>query len=545
MAEPMRDRVLQAAATVFGEVGAVRGGRREIARQAGVPMRSVTAVGRARIDLLRQVLANLPASAVAQHISEQAQRPDEPALQALLQAVRDIFEDPAAGWDPVELQGLLTARFDDDIRAIEAARFERRWEAAEQVVHQLRGDGDDPVPDEVAALHLIAVGLGIAVLAPLSSRLQDPEAWSALTARMLDAIAADEVPGLSDASVTWRVRLSIPATATATARVMRALSLVDVRVASMFTAPDEAGRQLMDLVVRSPTSIDRRTIVSALGGIGTDVIVTRGVRDDMDDVATRVLHLSAGLAARPDQAPAAAAALVLADSWEVTDPASGADASALVLRLQWTFDRHVVLRRVRAPFTRTERNRASALLELVAALGDVRGQSHDFGWRETSRDGRDVVIRLARPQDSAGVEAMHARCSPESRYFRYFAPMSAWREDNLRRISGGHRGATLVATDDSDEVIALGNVFPAEPGVTEVAEIAIIVEDAWQRQGLGLLLLHRLVEVARRQGVVDLVAYVLSGNRSMIGLLEATGLTWTSTPAPQLGSSVLEMRTRV
>lgn len=545
MAEPMRDRVLQAAATVFGEVGVVRGGRREIARQAGVPMRSVTAVGRARIDLLRQVLANLPASAVAQHISEQAQRPDEPALQALLQAVRDIFEDPAAGWDPVELQGLLTARFDDDIRAIEAARFERRWEAAEQVVHQLRGDGDDPVPDEVAALHLIAVGLGIAVLAPLSSRLQDPEAWSALTARMLDAIAADEVPGLSDASVTWRVRLSIPATATATARVMRALSLVDVRVASMFTAPDEAGRQLMDLVVRSPTSIDRRTIVSALGGIGTDVIVTRGVRDDMDDVATRVLHLSAGLAARPDQAPAAAAALVLADSWEVTDPASGADASALVLRLQWTFDRHVVLRRVRAPFTRTERNRASALLELVAALGDVRGQSHDFGWRETSRDGRDVVIRLARPQDSAGVEAMHARCSPESRYFRYFAPMSAWREDNLRRISGGHRGATLVATDDSDEVIALGNVFPAEPGVTEVAEIAIIVEDAWQRQGLGLLLLHRLVEVARRQGVVDLVAYVLSGNRSMIGLLEATGLTWTSTPAPELGSSVLEMRTRV
>ena len=80
---------------------------------------------------------------------------------------------------------------------------------------------------------------------------------------------------------------------------------------------------------------------------------------------------------------------------------------------------------------------------------------------------------------------MHERCSPESRYQRYFTPMNEWREDNLRRISGGHRGATLVVTDVRDEVIALGNVFPAGPEDVDAAEIAVIVDDAWHGRGRG------------------------------------------------------------
>lgn len=43
---------------------------------------------------------------------------------------------------------------------------------------------------------------------------------------------------------------------------------------------------------------------------------------------------------------------------------------------------------------------------------------------------------------------MHKRCSKRSRYHRYFTPMNSWRDENLRRISGGDRGATLVATND-------------------------------------------------------------------------------------------------
>ena len=90
-----------------------------------------------------------------------------------------------------------------------------------------------------------------------------------------------------------------------------------------------------------------------------------------------------------------------------------------------------------------------------------------------------------------------------------------------------------------DEVIALGNVFPIGPRDTDAAEIAVIVDDAWHGAGVGLLLIEHLIDVGRRMGFTSLVAYVLADNRAMRGLLEATGLEWKASTAPDLGSSVV------
>jgi len=216
----------------------------------------------------------------------------------------------------------------------------------------------------------------------------------------------------------------------------------------------------------------------------------------------------------------------------------GEDSSAKILRLQWTPERHVVLHRVRAPFTKTERNRASALLALVSALAEVRGEPDSYGWRESLDDGRAISIRLSRPEDMTGVEEMHERCSPESRYQRYFTPMNEWREDNLRRISGGHRGATLVVTDIHDQIIAMGNVFPIGPEETDTAEFAVIVDDAWHGSGVGLRLTRHLISVARRMGFARIVAYVLADNAGMLRLLTRTELAWEHTDASDFGDNV-------
>ena len=536
-----RARILAAAADVFAEHSIANAGKKEIARAADTSVRSVSDVGEHRIDLLRQVVAGLPFPPVAESLAAQARHPSEPALQALLRAARDVLGDPGAAWDPLELQALVTAPYDDATREVVSTRLTLRWAAAREVVRQLRGtDAVDVIGDDAAAMHLIATGLGLAVLAPVSERWSDAQAWTALTARLLETLAAD-LPDEGGAHLRWRARIAMSSSPSSMAHLLRVLSLLQVHVVSVFTAPLAEGEQLVDMFLSGPLDVERSTIAHALASVGSDVILTRGVESDAEDVATRVLRLSARLVQHPEATPQAVADLVLADSWEVTTSVEGADSSAMVLRLQWTPERHVVLRRVRAPFTAHERNRASALLALVAELAEVRGDADAYGWRENLRDGRTVFVRLSRPEDVDGVEALHERCSEESRFQRYFAPMSEWREDNLRRISGGHRGGTLVATDERGEVIALGNVFPLGPDEPEVAEFAVIVDDAWHRAGVGRLMTEHLVAVARRAGFVEVVAYVLGQNEAMISLLESLDLDWVSTPDADFGPGVIRM----
>lgn len=535
-----RQRVLDAAASVYAESSIANAGKREIAKAAEVPLRSVSEVGQHRVDLLRAVVERLPFPPIAETFRHQAAEPVEPAIQALLRAARDVLGDPATAWDPLELQALVVAPYDEPLRQVVVQRLNERFSAAEAVVRQLRGPGDDErvVGDDAAALHLIAVGLGLAMLAPLSERWSDVKSWTALTARLLETITATDAAHEDSPHTRWRARVTMPGSPASMAHLLRVLSLLRVHVVSLFTAQLAEGEQLVDMFLSSPVDVDRATIVHGMSAVGSDVILTRGTEEDAGDIATRVLHLSARLVQHPDVTPQAVADLVLADSWEVTTAAEGADSSDYILRLQWTPELHVVLRRVRAPFTKTERNRASAMLALVAAMSEAMGEPEGFGWRENLRDGRTVAIRLGRPADTVGVEAMHERCSPESRYQRYFTPMNEWREDNLRRISGGHRGATLVVTDVRDEVIALGNVFPAGPDDVDAAEIAVIVDDAWHGAGVGLLLLNHLIDVGRRMGFTSLIAYVLADNRAMRSLLEATGLEWTTSVDHDLGSSV-------
>lgn len=504
------------------------------------------------IRRLREVVAGLPFPPVAEQFAAQAVRPAEPAIQALLRAARDVLGDPSTAWDPRELQAIALAPYDEPTRAVVAERLGERWEAAQAVLGQLRGsrdpaggngaDGGDAADqgrfgDDAAALHLIAVGLGLAMLAPISEQWSDARSWAALTARLLESLAAEEGSDPQGEHLRWRARVRMPGNPSAMARLLRVLSMLHVHVVSVFTAELPEGMQLVDMFLLGPDDVERSTIAHAIASVGTDAIVVRGREEDAQDVATRVLHLSARLAEDPEETPQAVAELVLADSWEVAAAVEGEDSTDLLLRLQWTPERHVVLRRARAPFTPTERNRASALLALVAAQSSGE-ESYAFGWRESLRDGRAVTIRLGRPDDMAGVVEMHDRCSQESRFHRYFTPMNQWREGHLRRISGGHRGSTLVVTDEAGVIVGLGNVFPVGPGDEDRAEIAVIVEDAWQGCGVGRLLTEHLVDVARRAGFTSLVAYVMAENRAMLGLLHSTGLAWSTTPDHDLGPAV-------
>jgi acetyltransferase len=138
------------------------------------------------------------------------------------------------------------------------------------------------------------------------------------------------------------------------------------------------------------------------------------------------------------------------------------------------------------------------------------------------RDGTPVLIRPIRPEDEPLMRQYHATLSEQSVYLRYFHLMKLSQRvahDRLVRICfvDYDREIALVAerqTPTGSEIIAAGRLSKDHVGNT--AEFSMLVSDPWQRQGLGTELMHRLIQIARDEGLSALHAYVLKDNEGMI-----------------------------
>jgi GNAT superfamily N-acetyltransferase len=121
------------------------------------------------------------------------------------------------------------------------------------------------------------------------------------------------------------------------------------------------------------------------------------------------------------------------------------------------------------------------------------------------RDGGEVVLRGAQPQDAEPVAAMHLRCSLETTYGRYFTL--------LPRVSRRWQQA-LLSTDVAlvavlgRDVVALGNLAVGPGGDVE---LALLVEDAQQGRGLGTVLAAQLAATARLLGHRSVRLEILPG----------------------------------
>jgi GNAT superfamily N-acetyltransferase len=84
--------------------------------------------------------------------------------------------------------------------------------------------------------------------------------------------------------------------------------------------------------------------------------------------------------------------------------------------------------------------------------------------------------------------------------------------------------------------MALANVFPLSATELNIGEIAYLVEDRYQGQGIGKILLEHSQDLAARLGYTKLVAYVLNDNPVMRKMLLSQD--WIQVPAPEFGPAV-------
>ena len=81
--------------------------------------------------------------------------------------------------------------------------------------------------------------------------------------------------------------------------------------------------------------------------------------------------------------------------------------------------------------------------------------------------------------------------------------------------------AVLPAQHQIIGVARYGEGYPAERGVVDVA---VVVEDAYQKRGLGTILLLRLVQYARHQGIEAMHATVHQSNAQIMRFITKSGL---------------------
>ena len=134
-----------------------------------------------------------------------------------------------------------------------------------------------------------------------------------------------------------------------------------------------------------------------------------------------------------------------------------------------------------------------------------------------------VLIRPIRADDGERLRDSHARLSPESRYRRFLAAkpyLSGADARYLVELDGCDHYA-LVATLpelDDEPIVAVARYIRA-PENREVAELAIVVNDDFQKQGMGAELVQRLAQAAVSRGITRFRATMLADNVGIQRLL--------------------------
>ncbi|MBL8477053.1 MAG: GNAT family N-acetyltransferase [Methyloversatilis sp.] len=141
-------------------------------------------------------------------------------------------------------------------------------------------------------------------------------------------------------------------------------------------------------------------------------------------------------------------------------------------------------------------------------------------------NGARAIIRPIRPEDSDREADFVRALSPETRYLRFMSTIKELPGPLLARLTqiDYDREMALVAITgdgDSEEQIGVCRYVVNPDG--ESCEFAIVVADAWQRQGLARTMMNLLIEAARERGLKVMEGVFLANNERMLRFVQSLG----------------------
>jgi acetyltransferase len=167
----------------------------------------------------------------------------------------------------------------------------------------------------------------------------------------------------------------------------------------------------------------------------------------------------------------------------------------------------------------------------------------------TTKDGAEVTLRPIRPEDEPLMSKFHETLSDGGVYMRYFSLLSL-----SSRVA--HERLVRICFVDYDRVMALvvehKDEVTGQHRILEVgrliklhtknaAEIAVLVSDQFQKQGLGIELLRRTVQIARDEKLSSVSAEILRDNPSAQRVFKKVGFRLQALADSSSISAVLEL----
>jgi acetyltransferase len=144
-----------------------------------------------------------------------------------------------------------------------------------------------------------------------------------------------------------------------------------------------------------------------------------------------------------------------------------------------------------------------------------------------SRPSSPVRVRAIRASDVFELQAFYAGLSATSRQTRFLAVSAGVSEAQSRSFCtpdhAHEKGFVAVVGDGPDGVDRIVGHLCLEPSAMDAAEVAIAVADAFQRQGIGRMLLASGVAWALGAGINRLTATMAAGNAPIHRLLVGLG----------------------
>jgi acetyltransferase len=144
-----------------------------------------------------------------------------------------------------------------------------------------------------------------------------------------------------------------------------------------------------------------------------------------------------------------------------------------------------------------------------------------------TRDGRQLVLRYIHPDDVVALQRGFSHLTPEEIRMRFLHPLTELPEPLAQRLCNLDPETEVAfvlvdpAPSDKPEIHAVARAH-VDP-VTLAAEFALVVQGRFAGQGLGTLLMRRLIDECRTRGAIEMWGDVLLENGAMLDLCHELG----------------------